>query len=391
MKITEFKSLHCDGGWRTLSFLKVTTDEGIVGWSEYNQSYGSRGLDAVIEALGEHLVGEDPRLVERHSATLYALTRQAPEGINRQAIAAIENALLDIKARALGVRVADLFGGPVRERLRLYWSHCATYRLAHSKVMGLAPVRSLEDIEALGARVREEGFTALKTNILLFDEDPPALYMPGFMIGPGGPELNPDRRIERALRAQIEAFRRGGGDDVEIMVDLNFNFRTEGYRRIMRALDDLGLMWFELDSFDADALAFLRRSCATPVASCESLYGRRQFRPFLEAGAVDVAIVDVVWNGLAESLKIAAMADAFEVNVAPHNFYGHLSTLHSAHFCAMVPNFRIMEVDVDEFSWKDDLVTVVPQIRDGVLTLPDGPGWGTAINEDAVRAHPPRG
>ncbi len=390
MKITGFECLHCDGGWRVLSFLKVSTDEGIVGWSEYNESYGSSGLSAVILALGEHLEGEDPRPIERITAKLYALTRQAPEGINRQAIGAIENALLDVKARALGVRVCELFGGPVREQMRLYWSHCGTYRLTHANKMNLPPVHSLKDVEALGVTVREKGFTALKTNIFLFDQDPPAVYMPGFAMGNGVPEINPDLHVEKALRAQIEAFQRGTGDEVEILVDLNFNYRTEGYRRIVHAIDDLGLMWIEIDSYDAGALAFLRRSFDTPLASCESLYGRRQFRPFFEAESMDVAIVDVVWNGLVESLKIAAMADAYEVNVAPHNFYGHLSTLHSAHFSATVPNFRIMEIDVDEITWKGDLVTVVPEIRDGKLILPDGPGWGTEVNEEAVRAHPPR-
>ena len=105
---------------------------------------------------------------------------------------------------------------------------------------------------------------------------------------------------------------------------------------------------------------------------------------------MDVAIIDTPWNGVAESLKIAAMADIYEVNVAPHNFYGHLSTMMSAHFSAVAPNFRIMEIDPDTVSWQDDLVTVQPQIENGYLMLPTGPGWGTDINEEAVLAHPPK-
>ena len=84
------------------------------------------------------------------------------------------------------------------------------------------------------------------------------------------------------------------------------------------------------------------------------------------------------------------MAEAHEVNVAPHNFYGHLSTVMSAHFCAAIPNFRIMEIDIDDVPWKDDLVTTVPVIEDGYLELPTGPGWGTELDEEAIRAHPPR-
>ena len=105
---------------------------------------------------------------------------------------------------------------------------------------------------------------------------------------------------------------------------------------------------------------------------------------------MDVAIVDVPWNGLAESAKIAAMADTYEVNVAPHNFYSHLATMMSAHLAAVVPNLRIMETDPDMVPWQDDLVTVKPDVRGGYLYLPTGPGWGTEVDEEAVRAHPPR-
>ncbi|MDX2156586.1 MAG: mandelate racemase/muconate lactonizing enzyme family protein, partial [Hyphomicrobiaceae bacterium] len=150
MKITAIEDLHCDAGWRVWSFLKVVTDQGVIGWSEYNESYGSKGLTAVIRKLADELIGKDPRPVERIVAQLYAMTRQAPGGLIAQAIAAIENALVDVKARALGISVAEMLGGPVRERLRLYWSHCGSYRLSQSAAMGLPPVKSLADVTALG-------------------------------------------------------------------------------------------------------------------------------------------------------------------------------------------------------------------------------------------------
>jgi galactonate dehydratase len=105
---------------------------------------------------------------------------------------------------------------------------------------------------------------------------------------------------------------------------------------------------------------------------------------------MDVAIVDVPWNGILESMKIASMADSYEVNVAPHNFYGHLSTMMSAHFCAAVANFRIMEIDIDDVPWKDEVVMPAPTIENGHLIMPNRPGWGVEVNEKAVRAHPPR-
>ncbi len=395
MKIRSIESLHCDAGWRVFSFLKIVTDEGLTGYSEYNETYGSKGVTAVIEKLTPMVVGQDPLKHERIFAGLYATTRAAPGGINAQAIAAIENALLDIKGKALGVPVHALLGGAVRDRLRLYWSHCGTYRMneASAAILGKPALKSLQDVERLGAEVPERGFTALKTNIFVF-EDGPRLHMPGFAWDPAGPqvpELNAERDVIEALRGQLEALRAGAGPDVDILLDLNFNFKVEGYLKTMRALDDLGLFWFELDIYDPKALALIRRSVRTPVASCESLYGIREFRPYFEQQSMDVAIVDVPWNGIWQSYKIAAMADAHEVNVAPHNFYGHLSTLMSAHFCAALPNFRIMEIDVDDVAWKDDLVTEPPEIVDGHLIVPQKPGWGADLNEDAVRAHPPKG
>ncbi|MCY4222552.1 MAG: mandelate racemase/muconate lactonizing enzyme family protein [Thiotrichales bacterium] len=392
MKVTSGETLHCDAGWRDFSFLKLTTDEGITGVSEFNECYGSPGLGGVIERLvADLVVGEDPMAVSRVGARLYAATRQAPGGMVQQAIAAVENALLDIKGRALGVRVCDLLGGAVRDRLELYWSHCGTYRFGPpARHIDRPPIETLDDLARLAGAIRDHGFRALKTNIFLFDEDGPRLHMPGFAASPGWPELNASPRIIDALRRQLGALRDGAGPDMGIHLDLNFNFKTEGYLQVVRALDDLGLTWFEIDLYDPAGLARIRDRVRTPIASCESRFGIRGFRPYFEHASMDVAIVDIPWNGAWEGMKIAAMAEAHEVNVAPHNFYGHLSTVMSAHFCAAIPNFRIMEIDIDDVPWKDDLVTVVPEIEDGRLLLPPGPGWGTDLNEEAIRAHPPR-
>jgi L-alanine-DL-glutamate epimerase-like enolase superfamily enzyme len=390
MKIARIEDLHCNAGWRTWSFLKITTDDGLVGWSEYSENYGSRGLTGVILELGASLIGQDPGPIERISATLYARTRQAPGGVNQQAIAALENALLDIKGKALGVPVSALFGGPVRERLPLYWSHCGTYRIARAAAMGVEPLRSLDQVARLGAEVAQRGFKALKTNIFRFDGAAPELYMPGFTRSPGYPELNLEPRTLNAIRAQLRAFRDGAGPDIGILLDLNFNFKTEGYIRIARAAEPFNLFWLEIDIYDPQALRDIRQAAPMPIASCESLFGRRQFRPYFEAHAMDVAIVDVPWNGLIESLKIAAMAEAYEMNVAPHNYYGHLSNLMSAHFSATVPNFRIMEIDIDDVPWKDELVTNPPKIENGELILPTTPGWGADVVEAVVKKHPPK-
>jgi len=390
VKIAAIESRHADAGQRVFDFLKITTDEGLVGWSEYNESFGGVGVTAAIAGLAPQLVGKDPRPYEAHVALMSAIRRQAAGGVIQQAIGAIENALLDIKARALGIPVYELLGGPVRDRIRLYWSHCGTYRLQWGKEMELPSLRTLDDVVKLGKEVTAKGYTALKTNVFMLGADP-YLHSPGFARrGPGFPELNADRPVLNAIRDQLAAFREGVGPDVDILVDLNFNFKTEGFLQMARAMEPFDLFWVEIDTRSADALAYIRRSTRVPVASCECLFGRRDYKPYLDAHAVDVAIVDTPWNGVAESVKIAAMADVHEVNVAPHNFYGPLATMMSAHFCAVVPNLRIMEIDPDRVPWYDELATVAPRIEDGHLLLPTGPGWGTEIDEKAVQAHPPR-
>jgi L-alanine-DL-glutamate epimerase-like enolase superfamily enzyme len=389
MKITKLEHLHADAGQRNFDFLKISTDEGLVGWSEYNESFGGLGVSAVIDGLASQVIGKDPTAYEALVTLMYAVRRQAAGGVVQQAIGAIENALLDIKARELGIPVYKLFGGPVRDRIRLYWSHCGTYRLAWAAPMQIPALRTLQDVVNAGKEVRERGYTALKTNVFVLGQDP-YLHSPGFARRGSFPELNVDRHVLTALREELAAFREGAGPDVDILLDLNFNFKTEGFLKVARAVEPFDVLWIEIDTRDAKALRYIREQTTIPVASCECLFGRRDYRPFFEHAAVDVAIIDTPWNGVAESLKIAAMADAYEINVAPHNFYGHLATMMSAHFCAVVPNLRIMEIDPDTVPWYDDLVTGKPDIREGHLYLPTGPGWGTEVNEEAVRAHPPR-
>jgi L-alanine-DL-glutamate epimerase-like enolase superfamily enzyme len=392
--IKDIESLHCDAGWRNFSFLKITTDEGITGYSEYNESYGSNGVSHVINKLSPVILGASALSHESVFARLYAMTRQAPGGINAQAIAAIENALLDIKGKALGVPCYELLGGKLRDSLPLYWSHCGTYRMNEvtAQFIGKPVLNRVEDLVELGAEVRESGFTALKCNMYRFGKAN-QVHSPGFARGnrvPGAPELNADLSLLKDLEQQMSALRRGASDSVDILLDMNFNFKTEGYLRVIRALKDFRLFWYELDIFNPEALAYIRRQTDETIASCESLYGHREFRRYFEAQSMDVAIIDVPWNGAWQSYKIAAMADSYETNVAPHNFYGHLCTMMSAHFCAAVPNFRIMEIDIDDVPWKDDLVTHPPEIQGGELIIPDRPGWGTDLNEEAIAAHPPK-
>lgn len=383
MKITGVKTFLVDGGWDVWGFLRLTTDEGLIGWSEFSQARSRKGLHLLIEDMADLVLGADPRHPARVSAHLAAAMLAPPEGLRAMAIGAYENACLDIAGKALGVPVAQLLGGKLRDRLELYWSHCAMQRVRRPDLCeryGIArPVRTFKDVEALGAEVAAGGYRALKTNLL---------RLPGPADAAGVVQPGEDRFARNvtpeivALAVDLmSAFRRGAGTEVGLMLDINFNFKVEGLRHLARALEPVNLTWLEIDCPDAEQLARVRLDTSVPIASMETLLGRRSLRPYLASGAVDVGIIDPVYNGVMESLRMAAMIEACEVNVAAHNSHGPLSGAIAAQFCAALSNFRIMEFDPDAVPWRYDLLDEPLEIERGRMTVPDRPGWGRDVNE----------
>ena len=232
-KIRTVELLACDAGWRNYHFVKITTEDGIVGWSEFDEGFGSPGVGAAIQRLSARVVGQNAFQHERIYAELFSATRPAAGGVVAQALGAIENALLDAKAKLLGVPCYELLGGKIRDRIRVYWSHCATWRINHPGWYKPA-ITDLDGVKAIGREVRNKKFTALKTNIFTYDEGKPRGWRPGFGV-PFEPEINVDRKVLRDLRMHLEAIRDGAGPDVDILLDLNFNAKTEGYLKILRS------------------------------------------------------------------------------------------------------------------------------------------------------------
>ena len=150
MKIARVEALHCDGGWRPWTFVRIETDDGLVGWGECSDNRSPHGIAGCVRDLAPLLVGQDPRPVERLYWDMLRATRQNLGGVTHKAMAGIELALWDIKAKALGVPVYELFGGPLRDRMRLYWSHCGTTRARMGSMLGTPPLRTYDDIAALG-------------------------------------------------------------------------------------------------------------------------------------------------------------------------------------------------------------------------------------------------
>jgi len=138
------------------------------------------------------------------------------------------------RQKLLGVPCYELLGGKIRDRIRVYWSHCATWRINHPDWYK-PPITDLDGVKAIGREVREKKFTALKTNIFTYDAGKPTGWRPGFGV-PFAPEINVDRKVLRDLRTHLEAIRDGAGPDIDILLDLNFNAKTEGYLKILRAI-----------------------------------------------------------------------------------------------------------------------------------------------------------
>ncbi len=139
------------------------------------------------------------------------------------------------------------------------------------------------------------------------------------------------------------------------------------------------MFWIEIDTFNPDALGYIRKQSPHPISSCETLIGLREFLPYFRAQAMDVAIIDTPWNGVWQSMKIAAAAEAFEVNVAPHNFYGHLCTMMNAHFSAAVPTFASWRPTSTASLGTTSSSTHVPEIVDGHLIMSDRPAGAPTL------------
>ena len=386
MQITDIDTYVVDGGWRPWVFVKVQTDEGITGYGECSDSKNPYGIIGTIKDIKPTLIGKDPRAYEMRFWDMIRSTRQSPGGIAAKAIAGIECALIDIKAKALDISVVELFGGPTREAVRLYWSHCGTTRATHAELLGTAPLRSMDDISELGHEVVGRGFTALKTNIVM-PGVPADVFFPGFGSGPGTTDQVVTKQLLRHIETLIGTFRSAVGADVDINLDLNFNFKPEACMRIAKMLEQFDLLWLEIDIYDPDAILQIKESTSTKICTGENLYYMRGYMPYFERHAADVFMLDVPWNGFSQSKKIGDLAEVFQLNIAPHNYYSHLATFISASLCAVLPNVRIMEIDIDDVPWKNDLVTRLPKIDAGNMSIPSSPGWGTDLNEEVVNNH----
>lgn len=386
MKVTAIKPFLVDGGFRPWTFVKIETSEpGLIGWGDCTD-WGSPGpVAATVERYAEWVIGRDPMQVESIWWDLATASMRHTGGIAWKAMSGIDSALWDIRGKVLGAPVWQLLGGKMRDRLRLYWSHCGSVRARHAERLGLPPLETLADLRRLAEEVRDRGYTALKTNLFaltdLVDSRP---LLNRFRNHPG----DAPPAVIRHAEAIIGTFREVLGPDVGIALDVAFTFKLGGAIKLARALEPYDLMWLETETLDPQALRLIRESTDTTICTGESLFGTQGYKPYLELHAQDIIMPDLAWNGITMGKKIADMAHAYDILFAPHNCHSPINTLVSAAVCATVPNFFIQEFDVDDAPWRDDIMTHPFRIEDGHLLLSDRPGLGSDLIEAELLKHP---
>jgi galactonate dehydratase len=361
MKITDIKTFLVGAGGRNWVYVKVLTDQGIYGIGEAYSAGPDEATVKVIEDFKLWLVGNDPRNVQYLFDVMYNTTRFPGGVVVNSAISGIEHALWDIAGKSAGVPVWALLGGRVRNKIRVYQS-----------TGGATPQQAGENAKKM---IETYGYTALKMGI----------QAPGDM---------PYNRTIRHTVEHVRAVREAVGPDVDIGVDVHAKFfEAERAIRLARALEPFDPMWMEesVRPENYDAMKKVSDHVNIPLASGESNYGIYEFKQLIERQALDFLQPDIcVCGGVLTMKKIAAMAEAQYMMVAPHNPMSPLATAINVHFAASTPNFYILEYSApDSGARKNVLKEALMVNKDGYVDIPNKPGWGVELNEEAFKSMPP--
>lgn len=373
MKITAVGTHLVYAGMRNWVIVRVDTDDGAIGVGEATLEGKEATIATAVSELARYLVGRDPRPVLHHWQAMYqAFWKGGP--VLQSALAGVEIALWDLKGKALGVPVHELLGGPVRERARAYTHVRRPGAVQGERVTMWWEQGSPEASAALAKDLVGRGFTALKT----------------------GPFVEHGTRRDAAwLRRTVEraaAIRAAVGPDVDLMIDLHGRLEPAAAVRFAEEVEPLRLYFLEepVPPESLDGLRRVARRARVPLAVGERLYTKHDAWRLLQLGAVDFVQPDVCHvGGIAELRAIAAMAEACQVLVAPHNPLGPVATAAALQVAASIPNFAVLEMKVDDVPWRNELLATGPILPvEGYFEIPRGPGLGIEVDWTCVRAHP---
>lgn len=345
--------------WCNWLLVRVRTDEGLYGWGEGSLHGGVAAVEAAIDDYASHLIGQDPAGPERHWHRLYNMWRWRGGCVAQTALSALDIALWDLEGKRLGVPLHRLLGGAHRDTVRCYASHWLS---------------GATTPEAAAAGAREavrRGYTAFKWIAVTYES---------LRAGEAA-------AIARAAE-MMAAAREAAGPHVDIMVECSEFLSPRSAERLDRALTPYDPFWFEepIPFENAKVMAQLQGRLSTPIATGERLLSRQEFRELFELGGCRIAQPDVMHcGGITELRRIAAMADAYNIQVAPHNPGGPICVAASLHLAAVIPNFLILEQMELQREARDRLSSPALAIEDGFYRVPDAPGLGVDIDVEAIK------
>lgn len=367
LRINDIEAIMCG----PLPFTRVHTDGGITGLGE-NVVNHAPTLRGNVELLKSILVGEDPFNIEK---LWIKMVQQTSFAYMSSLISAVDVALYDIKAKALGVPVHELLGGLYRRHIRLYphlrgtWNSFpdATKNGLFSEPWGAIDYTP----EQLGRHARQlvdQGYTAIKFDPFKPGRDGYHGYRPDEI----------DASVER-----VAAIRDSVGPTVDLLVECHGKFNAGTAIKIGKKLEQFDLFWYEepVPVGMVTAMKKVADAVDIPIAACERLNSKLDLKEYLEKGAVDVVMFDVgKCGGLTEAMKICSLCEAYQAKAAPHNPFGPVAAIANAHLAAAVHPFLIQEHE-QMAPWAVDPVL---KIVDGYLEVPDSPGLGISLNEEAI-------
>ena len=368
MKITRISSLVVNARLRNWIFVRVETDvPGLFGLGEATLEFQTRAVSGAIEDLSILIMGQDPRNIEHLWQVMFRHPFFKGGIVTMSALSGIDQALYDLKAKALGIPLWQLLGGQCRDRLRMYDHLGGGDSTAVYNSAGAA------NFAEKASQSRADGFDAVKI----------------LAVGKTAP-LDGKAALDEA-EALMAAAREGAGDGMDIMVDLHGRTTAAMAIQYAQVLEPYRPFFIEepCQPEDWEGTARVARSTRIPIAAGERLVHRREFLPLLQAGAIAVAQPDVCHaGGLTEVRRIAALCDTFGVSMAPHNPLGPIATMVNIHLGFATPNFLIQEVMRSDVPWRDDIITGVSAIANGYVLPSQAPGIGVEIDFEAARKHP---
>lgn len=368
MKITAARTTVVGTPWRELVFLELETDTGLVGTSEVRMVSRTETVLACIDELApRHVIGRDPFDVERMAWNIQRSEYDRPGEVSQSALACFDVSCWDLIGQSLGVPVWKLLGGKFNERVLAYAN--GWYQAE----------RDPAKIAALAKTVVAKGYKGMKL-------DP---------FGHASAELSSaDRRHAMAI---VAAVRDAVGPDIQLMLELHGRFTPSTAAAVAKALEPYDPEWIEEPTPPENALAYraVRNATHLPIATGERAHAMEDIRGFIEQGMVDIVQVDLThFGGFLPMKKLAGWAEAYALNMAPHNVCGPVGTMANLHYAVATPNYKVLE-HFNDFadSWVHDLVDHSPRIdpEDGCFVAPDRPGLGLSLNHAECKKHPRTG